>query len=255
MNCRFSLNLAKGLRGVNTKNINIYAKLSPENNEAVFSGIKFADFIECDSVQVENLLLLKSCYFGDKQCNNFELLEGKEDIAKIALENIYQYGDFCFVDYVDPVSVRQLTGEQVAELLYIAHSFKPLNSPFLDTLHNNYAYLSHDDGWYCKLYCKEQHSLRSILFSKLLKHLRKDFCNTISSLPEDLTEKVTELSTQGLLIQLDISKPKNNTAKKNKLASIRLYEVGEYGNMDDLFNNVEHLQPHLSFDVQLQQSP
>ena len=248
-NYRFGQKLTKGLSNVKAKNISMYAKISQEANEAVFSGITFADFIECESIQVENLLLLKSSYIGDKQCYNFQLLEGKDDIAKLALENIYHYGDFCFVDYANPESVRQLTGEQIAELLYMAHLFKPLKSPFLDTLQNNYVYLSHDDGWYCKLYGKEQQNFILILLGKLLKCLQKDFCNTVSSLPEKLVEKVAELSVHGLFIQLDIPKQRNKTTKKNKVALIRLYKVGEYKNMDDLFNNIEHLQSQSSFEI------
>ena len=227
----------------------MYAKLSLEANEAVFSGITFADFIECGSIQAENLLLLKSGYTGDKQRYNFELLEGKDDIAKLALENIYHYGDFCFVDYADPVSVGKLTGEQIAELLYMAHLFKPLKAPFFDTLLNNYVYLSHDDGWYCKLYCKERQNFSSILFSKLLKSLQKDFSNTVLSLPTELTKKMVELLAHGLFIQLDIPMQRSKAAKKNKVASIKLYEVGEYENMDDLYNNAKHLQSEFSFEI------
>jgi len=233
------------------KNINIYAKISSENNEAVFSGITFADFIECTSIQVENLLLLKSGYFSKKQCHKFELLEGKDDIAKLALENIYHYGDFSFVDYSNPASVRELTGNEIAELLYLAHLLEPLKSPFFDTLQNNYAYLSHDDGWYCKLYCKEQHILNSILLNKLHKSLQSESCDTIPSLSYELTEKVMELSKRGLLIQLNVLSQKSKKVKKTNVASIKLYTVGEVNNMDYLLNNLENLQSQLSFEVQL----
>jgi len=237
------------------KNMYIYAKLSPENNGAVFSGITFADFIECASVQVENLLLLKSGYFSDKRCHNFELLEGKDDITKLAHEDIYNYGDFCFVDYISPASVQQLTGNEISELLYMAHLLKPLKSPFLDTLQNKYVYLSHDDGWYCKLYCKEQQVLNSILRSKLLNSLQRDFCDTISPLPDELINRVTELSTRGLLIQINSPIQQTKMLKKSKIASIKLYEVGEAKNMDCILNNADKFQAQLSYEVQLTTTP
>ena len=77
----------------------IYIKVSSEQYETILSGLWFIDFIECTPISVENILLLKSDYFSDKRCHNFELLEGQEDIGKLMRENIYDYGDFCFVDY------------------------------------------------------------------------------------------------------------------------------------------------------------
>jgi len=226
--------------------IELYVKLSPEKNEAVFFGFEFADFIECTPIPVENILLLSSGYTSDKRCHNFELLEGETDVAKLAHEDIYNYGDFCFVDYANTSSVNELTKEQVAELLYLANLFEPMTSPFFDVLQNNYAYLSHDDGWYCKTYCKERQTLTSILFNKLLKNIQKSLCNSISSLPDSLSEKIIELSANGLFIQLDI------TNKKNKIATIRLYDAGEYENENILFNNIEHVRSRLSFEVQIQ---
>jgi len=229
----------------------IYANLSPDRNEAVFSGIKFADFIECTPVPVKNMLMLSHTNIGEKYCHNFELFDGKNDIAKLKLENIYHYGDFHFVDYTDTVSANSLTKQQVAELLYLSHMYEPLNTPFFDTLQNNYAYLSHDDGWYCKLYCKEWQTLTSILLNKLLKCVQQTFCDKVHSLPDGLVEKITEISTRGLFIQLDVEIKKGKQIQNNKIANVKLYEVGEYEDMDKLFNNLENILSHVSYEIQL----
>jgi len=226
--------------------VELYVKLSPERNEAVFFGIEFADFIKCTLIPIENILLLRSSYTSDKQCHNFELLEGETEISKLPIEDIYNYGDFCFVDYANTASINQLTKEQVAELLYLANLSEPLSSPFFDVLQNNYVYLSHDDGWYCKLYCKERQALTSILPNKLLKSLQNSLCNKMSSLPDGLSEKISELSTHGLFIQLDIAN------KKNKTATIKLYNAGEYENENILFDNIEHVKSKISFEMQIQ---
>lgn len=219
--------------------IKIYANLSPERNEAIFSGIKFADFIECTPTPIENILMLSPTNIGEKYYHNFEIFEGKDDIAKLELENIYHYGDFHFVDYAN--TVNSVTKEQVSELLYLAHMYEPLKTPFFDTLQNNYAYLSHDDGWYCKLFCKEWQTSTSILLNKLLKCIQRTFCDNVHSLPEGLAEEITELSTRGLLIQLDVKTQKGKPAHKNKFATIKLFEVGEYEDMDKLFSNLENI--------------
>ena len=129
----------------------IYIRVSSERHEAVFSGLRFIDFINCATIPIDNILLLKSGYSSEKRCHNFELLEGQENISKLMLENIYHYGDFCFVDYAHASSVNKLNEKQIAELLYLAHMHKPLRSPFFEVLQNNFVYLAHDDGWYCKL--------------------------------------------------------------------------------------------------------
>jgi len=96
-----------------------------------------------------------------------------------------------------------------------------------------------------KLYSKEQQALISILLNKLLKSVQEFICDIISSLPDGLADKIIELSTQGLLVELDISK------QKNKTLTIKLYEVGEHEDMDNLFNNLENIISHVSFEVQL----
>jgi len=240
----------KGVGNVKNKFTQIYAKLSPERNEAVFSGIKFVDFIECVPIPIENILLSKPVGTGNRYFRCFELLEGECDISKLKLQNIYSYGDFCFVDYANLELVNQLTEEQIAELLYLMHMHKPLKSPFFSPLQNNYVYLSHDDGWYCKLYCKEQQDLTSVLFNKILKIANEVCCNTVTSLPHDLSEKITELSTLGMLIQLNLPQ-KSKAIKKHHNITVRLYAVGEHENMDDLFNNLDGIESQLSFEMQI----
>jgi len=86
--------------------VDIYVHV--EEHVTIFSGIKFIDFIECTPISIENMLLLKANYVGKKHFCKFELLEGMGDISELLSEDIYDYGDFCFVDYVDTKSVNQL---------------------------------------------------------------------------------------------------------------------------------------------------
>jgi len=221
----------------------IYIKTDDDNHETIFSGITFDDFIKYTPTPAKNLLLLKSGYFSDKRQHNFELLEGSEDVKKLMSENIYHYGDFCFVDYANSAYVGKLSGDQVSELLYLSHMNEPLKSPFLEPLQNNFAYLSHDDGWYCKLYCRNQQDSITILINKLQNAVQKALCINNFLLPNDLIDRIREVSKRGLLIKLDTS------AQREKAAVIKLYEVGEYHNMDDLFNGIEKEKPPVFFEV------
>ena len=219
----------------------IYIKYSPEKNETTFSGIKFVDFIESTPTPVENMLLLEHINLGSKYFHCFELLEGADDIANLESQNIHGYGNFCFVDYKESASVNRLSKEDIAELLYLSHMFEPLKSPFFDALQNSYAYLSHDDGWYCKLFCKGWDIPNSILINKLLNTVQQAFCSRTTSLPDGLSERITELSVKGLVVQIDILKQTKKAARADDQATIKLYDVGEIENMDNLFNNLEDI--------------
>ena len=132
--------------------------------------------------------------------------------------------------------------QQIAELLFLSHMSKPLKSPFFDALQNNLAYLGHDDGWYCKLYCKDQHILISILLDKLRGDIQKALVHDSSLLPDDLVECIHELSSEGLVIELE------PLHYKKRAVSIKLFTVGECENMDILLNNVEQVNPIMSYE-------
>ena len=230
---------------------NIYIKISPEKQEAVFSGVGFVDFIECTPIPIENMLLMKSGYIWEKDYLGFEIAEGKKEIdnlAKSVRKDKFKHGDFSFVDYAKADSLHQLSDEQIAELLYLAHMTKPLKSPFFESLQNNFVYLSHDDDWYCKLYYKEWQIPISILLNKFRKIIQEALCDSALSLPDDLADRVNELAEKGLLIQVDAS------SRKRKAVTIKLYEVGEYENMDVLFNSLGDIMPPASHEVHLANS-
>ena len=212
----------------------IYAMLPSEAGATIFSGISFADFVECTPVPIENILLLKGDYWGEKSWNKFELLEGQEQIAKLMHENIYRYGDFCFVDYANHITLDELSDDEIAELLYFAHMLKPLKSPFFEALQNSFFYFAHDDGWYCKLYCKSPDIPMSVLVNRLQKSVWKTTSNNHCLLPASLVQEVHKLSIGGVLIELETSPPPADT-----IATICIYDVGKYTNMDTLFSNLE----------------
>lgn len=218
------------MKDVRTK---IYIKVSPEKNEIEYSGMEFAEFIKYLSQQIENILLLKGDYFGNRCESNFELLEGKEIVERLAKEDVHSFGDFSFVDYSSPQNVNGLSGEQIAELLYLGHMFKPLRSPFFNSLHNNFAYLAHDDGWYCKLYCKNLYDFITVLCKKVAAHTSlKSICEPSDS----MKEAILQMATSGLLIDLEES-----SCNPGGLET-KLYIIGSYSDMDTVLNNYQKLK-------------
>jgi len=231
--------------------IQIYAKLSEDGKEAVFSKITLVDFVECFSSSIDNILLLKSDYVGRKHFRNFELLEGKEDITNFALEGTYSCGDFCFVDYASPSSLNKLTEEQIAELLYLAHLQKPLKSSFFEVLQNKFVYLAHDNGWYCKLYCQESQYAISLLFSKMQKSLQKIHRDEMIVLSDDVIETISKLAKKGLIIEIDSVTINTKNNCKDKCAIIKLYDVGDYDDMDTLYSDLNDSKHQVFAEKQL----
>lgn len=74
--------------------IKVYAYFDKASNAFTVSGIEFREFIQHLTVPLDNLLLVKGDYFGNRVSNHFELLEGRESIAQLAREEIYTLGRF-----------------------------------------------------------------------------------------------------------------------------------------------------------------
>lgn len=131
----------------------IYIWNDPVNQFIVASGIEFNDIAQHLAIQ-SGIILLNPSYFlpdyvkRDRKTSLSYILN--EDINKLYEENVYSWGNFCWVDYTD--DLLEITDQEIAELLYIEHMGKPMNRIVLPSLRNRFLYLSHDDGWYLKLY-------------------------------------------------------------------------------------------------------
>jgi len=223
----------------------MYVNISAGKGVTIFSGVSFSDFIECIPTPVENILLLKSGYLAPKNRRGFEVLEGKDNISELLREDIYSYGDFSFIDYKDADSIEQLKNEHVAELLYLAHTLEPLKSPYFEALQNKFVYLSHDDGWWCKIFCRDLQIPISIAVNKLQKSIRYALRKNEYFLPDDAIEAVQKLSAKGLLVSINLSGQKRNSC------TMKFYEVGECENPDTLFNSPAHKNLPVSFEALL----
>jgi hypothetical protein len=217
----------------NTGRTKLYVKFNQKSNEFIYSGIEFAEFLQYLSEPINNILLLKGDYYGNRREHNFELIEGEEEIIKLAKENIYNYGDFCFVDYEKAINIQRADKKQIAELLYLGHMFEPFESPFFDTLQNQFAYVAHDDGWYCKLYCNNPYDFINVICRKILVSRSVD---SILEPQDSIKEMLLERVKEGLLIDLE---EKINVTES---VCIPLYSIGEYSNMDDILNNIMMLK-------------
>ena len=207
----------------------VYVKIDFIEQTVVCSGIGFGEFIKHSPKSIENLMSInmghKTILLDSTMERGFELFEGCEMIRTLTKENLYLLGTLCFVDYNKHHNLHKLTEEQVAELLYMGHTFKPLHSPFFDSIENHFCYPSHDDGWYTKIFCRELSDMVMIFLGKIL--------NKPFFVPDEVKERILSLMENGLMVELPGSKPSNNGEK------YEIYSVGVYENMDDLLNKWE----------------
>ena len=146
----------------------LYAWRDKEDEFLVASGLQFSDIVTSLRGQ-GGIILLKHGYADARHDGNswFEYVRGA-DLPGLLSEDIYSYGDFCWVDFVED-DFPKFTDNEIAELLYFGHMAKPLRKAVLPCLQNRFMYHSHDDGWFLKLYYANWESVESLLLDAIGK--------------------------------------------------------------------------------------
>lgn len=244
----------------------VYISSSAEG-EIICSGIKFYEFYKFLEPKFENMVLLKGDYFGNSRARNFELFLGKEEIKSLSSEMEKAepiLGDFHFMDFAAADSICQLTNEEIKDILYLSHMWQAIDSPFFETLQNHFVYLAHDDDWYCKLHVRNPDDILNIIIRKIESYVRyklknkanrkeqKYFRNkdkalflrrvgdNVPEIRQDIKGRIFEKWNEGLFFDLS-----GMQISANKIV-IKTYIIGEFGDMDEMFNNIEHYQENSS---------
>ena len=225
------------------KRTKLYIKADVVHHEFVYSGIEFYEFIHYLRKPIENIVLLKANYIGNDCQNNFELVEGNTDIDLLSQEDVYSFGDFCFLDYAKHENIGRLTDEQIAEMLYLAHMNKPLKSPFFDVLNNRFAYLAHDDGFFCKLYCRELEDMMNIISGKISEEFHKK--NPIPYLDASILTQIIQIAEEGIFIDFD------DLVRSKGSMVVDIYCIGKQLDMDKIYNSTQEIKQSATKRYQL----
>lgn len=208
-----------------------------EEKYYIYYGIEFREFRKYLPIELENLLIFAGGgVIGDyyNPIWNLEAVRGLKSIEEMGNEDLYALGNFQWVDYNNENSLNDCCEEEKAELLYLTHFGKPLNSPFINRINNNFAYLAHDDGWFCKLYCKDMSIINEVIGNKILDHFSEKIGEKLCSMDKEIKSKLSEHITEGLLIDFDnIMKCSDNSW------CVAIYSIGEFHDMDEVYNNRE----------------
>ena len=134
----------------------VYIHLNEKDRFVLTYGIEFYEFVLSLSDSINHLLLLKH-RFDDSDFNMHTMLDyvPKKRVMKLAGDGVYNYGDFCWVDFEEMEGLNELPDQTLAELLFLGHVKEHLKPPFYSYLGNRYAYLARDDGWFNKTYYRD----------------------------------------------------------------------------------------------------
>lgn len=161
----------------------LYIWNDPKKQCIVASGIEFKK-LSSHFDRSRALILIDHKSVNGRQDSNsgFDFFD-QTDVCNLVEEDIYSWGNFSWADYdtseLPPFSPPSLLPEEVAELLYFAHSGKPLRKVFIPSLRNQFLAHAHDDGWLLKLYYSDWSDVE-VLLRKVFPE--KPVCSRLSEL-------------------------------------------------------------------------
>lgn len=143
----------------NSSEAKIVIYLDTVTNSVISKGIAFTDFMQgIGNKRLPNGLLLLNGKFDAANLNphtNFSFIDEGEKTKGLAISLEKQTTAFSWLDFEEEEMLNQLTGQEIAEILYLGHRGTHLRSPFYYKLQNEYVYLTLDEGERNKVYYRD----------------------------------------------------------------------------------------------------
>ncbi|HBI03749.1 MAG TPA: hypothetical protein DDY49_06945 [Paenibacillaceae bacterium] len=213
-----------------------YISANFEENYFLVYGLEFKELTTFCPIELKNLLITDGRFVGNRYNTtlNLETVNGQEEIEELCKEDLYGLGNFHWVDYCDEEALDKCTPEEKAEIVYLSHFGTPLKkSAFFQKIKNQFFYLSHDDGWVCKLYCKDMPIFTDLIAHKIINHCSTNKRRKIVPMDEQIKNQFLELTKEGLLIDF------SSIYRDSKTIGLRFYTIGHFTDMDEMYNNLE----------------
>ena len=206
----------------------IYVKTNPIEYEYICMGISVCDIWKAVKTINSDIILIKSDDLGDECINNFEIIY--EDNIDDFLSR-YRLGDLCFMDCDNKEKMRELNDNEIAEMVFIGHMQRPLNSPFMKKIGNRIVYAGHDNDYLCKLYCADKSDFYDILNTKIQSYIFRKYKINVN-----IGYSFMEECVNGVLIDLD------DICVYNESVTMPYYIIGFFANMDEIINKSKALK-------------
>lgn len=164
----------------------------------------------------------------------FEYVPTKDIDNFIQEEDVYNYGDFCWVDFSDDKSITKLTDKEIAELLFAAHMKRPLESAFYSSIRNQYLYLCHDDDYWVKVYMQDIKQYKLVIAQKI----RDCFMGrkrSLAPIPNDIIDVLFNFFKSGAVFDFE------NSTVSSIHTGVRIFPTRNIGFCaEDIHKELDH---------------
>ncbi|MBF6626113.1 hypothetical protein IU402_05925 [Aerococcaceae bacterium zg-BR9] len=194
--------------------INLYIHHDTVTSHVMTRGINFkTEDFETKFIPDNVILAQAPSAFGHYDMRtNFKILRGKQEVL--------EYMAYCqnqnvrlsnWIDFESVNLMHQLTGNEIAEILYLFHANQTLRSAFFYKLQNNYVYLVLPNGlvktyyrhvahFYPRFQRVMQEQVQQLVNENKSKFFSKK--ETVSAIPEQIMQEMAPLFSRG--VKMDI---------------------------------------------------
>ena len=231
--CRRGLQLKYGKRDF------IYLHKQEAEHFVASCGIDFFSFMQSLKESPQNVLLLDHPFMDVEydmhtQFNYITFPSYK----KYYKENGKEYGHISWIDFEDIEGVEELAPWEIAEILYVRHTFNHLRSPFYQKLDNRFVYLTLEDGFYNKIYYRNWNDFYQVISKLIPENVemtkpdrlwlggKKKLENTI--IPLNIIKQLSKVFNEGAIISFQKS------TQNRQMIEIPIWTVGDYRHEDEI---------------------
>jgi hypothetical protein len=207
-----------------------FVKTDLTNNFIWASGISWNEFYNGIEAKPKNILLLAGYPEQASFCNelNLEYITD-EQMSSFVDSEVYGYGDFYWVDFCDESVLSDVNNSELADLLFMRHKNKPMQSYKIVSLQNRYAYLCHDDDYYVKIYMDHVEDYKKVVEYKIRKEL-KGRKRTISPIPDDIMDRLYAEFENGIVLDFE----------QSGVESVRIYTKIDTDHIEGIHKILDH---------------
>lgn len=206
-----------------------YIKINEVDNKVTTSGVKFREFMEGIIEKPKNLLMFKGWSINSNIETNLGLeYVDNENIPAICEEEVYDFGDFQWIDFEEKNNLNKIDKAELAKMLYLNHTGKPYDTFLFESLNNKYTYIAHDDEYIVNVYMKNIKDYKNVINYKIKKELkgRKRF---IADIPNEILDIIYALCKKGVVIDFE----------EAYSTGVSIYPIGDVKYIDDAHDKLD----------------
>lgn len=222
----------------------IYVSYEEELSRVISSGIEFKEFIQALSVRPRNILVLAGHFVGEHDfITNCEYCVN-EDIDAFLEEDVYNYGDFAWIDFESPDSLKLLEPIEVAELFYLAKKWQPITGTFFEKLNNRFVYTAHDDGWINYTYYNQSTDFDDVFGNAIISKVHQIYSAELPKMDAEVLQKLHEISKEGIVVDV-----LRFCIDEDDYVVIPIYKLGKCSDMDEVYRLVREVDVIVDFEL------